>query len=342
MAVLRQMSHALKTLPSSRTSPESPPPNASPPSSPLLLLHTPPGLRDSPASCSSSRGLAGSVMSISSEHSDSVSFAGRSPPSAAKALEKSSFSHTCSLLSQYLKEKGSFGDLSLGISPAADATGAPGMSRQAASTMNLFPVCEGARNAESRNIEFMDLFPQKAGFGSTKEDASKMNSSSLSKKEPETAQMTIFYAGQVIVLNDFPADKAKEVILAASKASSLNQHRAAAPNLAKSKPARAPSYAKIPVESGVVVSSNPSPVPALSANAIQEHVRRPTEPLACDLPIARRASLHRFLEKRKDRLTARAPYLMNSPTTSSGSAAAAPPKPAETKPWLGLAAQLTQ
>lgn len=93
--------------------------------------------------------------------------------------------------------------------------------------------------------------------------------------------MTIFYAGQVIVLNDFPADKAKEVMLAASKASSVSQHVAVAPNLAKSKPAFAPNYAKNPVESGGVVSSSPIPVPAVGANAIQEHIRRPTEPLAC-------------------------------------------------------------
>lgn len=45
-----------------------------------------------------------------------------------------------------------------------------------------------------------------------------------------------------------------------------------------------------------------------------------------DLPIARKASLTRFLEKRKDRITARAPY------------ASSETKPAESKSWLGLAA----
>lgn len=43
----------------------------------------------------------------SSETMDSGRFSG----------QRSNFSHTCALLSQYLKEKGSFGDLSLGISP---------------------------------------------------------------------------------------------------------------------------------------------------------------------------------------------------------------------------------
>lgn len=51
-------------------------------------------------------------MSSSSEIIDAGKFSGQKP---AKSPEKSSFSQTCSMLSQYLKEKRTLGDLSLGI-----------------------------------------------------------------------------------------------------------------------------------------------------------------------------------------------------------------------------------
>ena len=61
--------------------------------------------------------LAGK-MSSSSDYSE---ISGQKP---AKLPEKSSaFSQACSLLSQYLKEKGSFGDLTLGMTCNIEAAG---------------------------------------------------------------------------------------------------------------------------------------------------------------------------------------------------------------------------
>ncbi|KAE8689146.1 putative polygalacturonase-like [Hibiscus syriacus] len=243
--------------------------------------------------------------------------------------KKPKFSQTCSLLSQYLKEKGSFGDLTLGMTCNVEANGNPEMLRPCP-TMNLFPVTEksggdcGRDVGAARKSRSMDLFANQAGFPSPpvpKDDGLKRVDSSVTTvnkaaaAEPQTAQMTIFYGGQVIVFNDFPADKAKEIMLLAGKGNS-----------------RSNSMARRPVESGTGVP----PTASFSHTATQDCVRSPLRPIpGGDLPIARRASLHRFLEKRKDRITTSAPYQIVNP-------AAPPSKPADDKSWLGLAAQTPQ
>lgn len=60
-------------------------------------------------------------MSSSSDFSDSGRITGQRVP--ARAPEKSTFSQTCSLLSQYIKEKGTFGDLSLGMTCSLEGNG---------------------------------------------------------------------------------------------------------------------------------------------------------------------------------------------------------------------------
>ncbi|KAK6152028.1 hypothetical protein DH2020_014663 [Rehmannia glutinosa] len=198
---------------------------------------------------------------------------------------RSNFSQTCSLLSQYLKEKGSFGELSLGLTP--------NLSESPKGTMNLLPMI-GKSGPDSGGEE------------------------TLNRSEKETGQMTIFYAGQVLVFDDFPADKANEIMTLASKSSAA--------------PKPQPAAFAPPHTAAESATSTPNIVPAFGVPS--ERARRPPQPaLASDLPIARKNSLARFLEKRKDRITANAPYQLTKP------AAAAEPKPVKTEPWLGLASQ---
>ncbi|CAL0327868.1 unnamed protein product [Lupinus luteus] len=187
--------------------------------------------------------------------------------------EKTSFSHTCNLLSQYIKEKGSFGDLNLGITCNTEPSGLPDTSCQSTTTMNLFPTKEN--NMTPKNLTAMDL----------------INSSAVKSvnRGPKAAELTIFYGGQVIVFDDFPADKADELMSLAGKGISQSNTYSLSQ----------PSFAHNLVRTSADSSAPLIPQPSL-------------RPVVSDLPIARKASLHRFLEKRKDRIATKAPYQITS------------------------------
>ena len=91
----------------------------------------------------------------------------------------------------------------------------------------------------------------------------------------EKAPLTIVYDGRVLVFEDFPADKAEELMqLAGSGTSAAPQNKEAPAAVQQEKPAAA----------------NQSAAAAAAAAAALP-----------DLPIARNASLQRFLQKRKHR-----------------------------------------
>ncbi|GAB2291569.1 hypothetical protein Dimus_025823 [Dionaea muscipula] len=132
-------------------------------------------------------------------------------PALGCAAKSSSFSQACNLLSHYLKEKRSnYGDLNLGVD--ADSSGADALG---------MPTNDAGRRTT------MNLFPQEAGLGMgyfeeptpTPDNSTSQAAAAPPLRQSTAAQMTILYGGQVIVFNDFPADKAKEIMDLANRGS---------------------------------------------------------------------------------------------------------------------------
>lgn len=91
--------------------------------------------------------------------------------------------------------------------------------------------------------------------------------------EPERAQMTIFYAGKVIVFNEFPADKAKEVMLLASQGSSQSNPNSQNAFVASKLP-------RIDSNSSIGITSLSVVPPSLGTKTIHDHIQPAPQPLA--------------------------------------------------------------
>ncbi|KAJ1291865.1 hypothetical protein BS78_02G349100 [Paspalum vaginatum] len=232
---------------------------------------------------------------------------GRERPSMAASARPgdraTSFAVACSLLSRLVRQNGpAAAELGLGIKGETEPQRAP-------ATISLLPGAEGEEAL--RRKETMELFPQCTGFGEKDADGEQ-------EKKEKPQQLTIFYGGKVLVFNDFPADKAKDLMQLASKGSPVVE------NVVLPQPS-APTAA---TDSAKVHKAMPAPV--ISLPGVQADAQKPTRPNASDMPIARKASLHRFLEKRKDRLNTKTPYQASPADTAPVK------KEHESQPWLGL------
>ncbi|RRT44938.1 hypothetical protein B296_00044051 [Ensete ventricosum] len=196
---------------------------------------------------------------------------------AGRKQGRTNFAVTCTLLSQYIKEKGSIADLGLGI--AQDAAKGKSESVRPPTTMSVIPgadLCWGEDGA-------MELFSRSDDLGPAVEAA--------------RGQLTIFYGGKVLVFDSFPAEKAKDLMQLATKGNSTSQNSVSSRSVS------------ISYETSTLApkTANNSLVPQFdpfSSKIASSQIYNALILSLCgtaDLPIARKASLQRFLEKRKDR-----------------------------------------
>ncbi|XP_038899482.1 protein TIFY 10B-like [Benincasa hispida] len=256
----------------------------------------------------------------------------------AKRLEKSNFAQTCSLLSRFLKEKRTLTNLSSDMAPRKKPRDE--LEKAKPSPPPPPPSTANTDNSSDATLQPKDNLAKFVGFPSSGFSNNGINKGEFRRPatpEPATAQMTIFYAGKVLVFDDFPNERAKEIMALADKGSRSSTSATAPPAAIAPSATAAPNRfcsalekpnSNSPTGEPNLVSKTQASVKPAPEQQLKPHTEAKK---SSDLPIARRASLHRFLEKRKDRAVIRAPYQVNqqpeAASKASGSSSANEPEP---------------
>ncbi|KAI3814897.1 hypothetical protein L1987_14544 [Smallanthus sonchifolius] len=194
---------------------------------------------------------------------------------------------TCNRLSLFMKENGSLRDI--GINSTFDVKGKPEITSPA--TVDLLSKIESPVQTSEKTEESVNHLPRFVSsdtFCKPEDSTNKGVSGELvAATESKSSQMTTFYRGQILVFDCISADKARYMMLAATGASSSSSSDNQIQN-------------RIPL-----ASNSNSPYEDFGS---QDQILRGLQVNGSDLPIARRSSLHKFLAKRKDRASERAPY----------------------------------
>ncbi|KAL1326178.1 protein TIFY 3 [Arachis ipaensis] len=146
-------------------------------------------------------------------------------------------------------------------------------------------------------VSSTDMEEQQLQNNNVGDDNKSLPASGLNAVISSPSQLTIFYNGSVCVYDGLPADKVHEIMLIAAATAKSAEMKKINP--------QSPFVSAVPTRpsSPHATSNNVASPQSICFPAEKNSICRLQE-----FPIARRHSLQRFLEKRRDRLGSKAPY----------------------------------